>query len=176
MVKERGVMAVNKRMLLYALLAIVCVVLIAELAFSLARQRSRAREYARAQQRSARTGKPLLVIGDPYNGYGSRFFGAAYGCGDVCSDLTGCPRCPPRVEKRTTTLPRGLEDVPDDSHVVFISYVLEYVEQYPETVRELARIGGQDIFLLRVQPWCLTSRLYPGTKRVLYTDPFQHRP
>ena len=151
------------------LLVAVAAVLVSEAACAFQRQHLRAKVYKRAKARSARTGKPLLVIGDPDNGYGSRFFGPAYGCGDVCSDLTGCPRC---RRARKNALPHGLEDLPDDSHVVFISYVLEYVDKYPETVRELSRVGGKDVFLLRVQPWCLTSLLYPGTKRVLYSDPF----
>jgi len=148
---------------------IVAVVIVYEVLCSFQRQHLRSEVYKCAYERAEETGKPLLVVGDPHNGIGSGIHGAAYGCGDLCFDLTGCPQCP---SARKNALPRGMEDLPDDSHVIFISYVLEYVDDYDESVQELKRIGGDDIYLLRVQPWCLTALLYPGAKRVLYSDPF----
>lgn len=152
------------------LVAVFVVIVVNEILRSFQRQRLRSEVYKLAEARAAETGKPLLVVGDPYNGIGSGFHGAAYGCGDVCIDLTGCPRCP---HARKDELPHGLEDLADDSHVVFISYVLEYVDDYAGCLRELKRVGGNNVFLLRVQPWCLTSLLYPGAKRVIHSDPFK---
>ncbi|PCC74683.1 hypothetical protein NAEX_07780 [Nannocystis exedens] len=37
-------------------------------------------------------GRRLVVIGDPDAGMHTRLM-RAYGCGDLCIDMNGCPRC-----------------------------------------------------------------------------------
>jgi hypothetical protein len=66
------------------------------------------------------------VIGDPDAGMHTRLM-RAYGCGDVCVDLNGCPKCPVTVVADITKGP--IPDVADDSAVVFVSCVLEYVSE-----------------------------------------------
>ena len=88
---------------------------------------------------------------------------AGYGCGDVTIDLAPSSSCPVYLRRDITqTLP-----FKTDSVVVFESCVLEYVDDADAAVAELKRISGDHVFSVRVEPWTLTSRLYPGTKRVM---------
>jgi hypothetical protein len=102
------------------------------------------------------------VIGDPDAGFHTRLM-RAYGCGDVCVDMNGCPRCPVTVVADITKKVPGVDD---DSAVVFISCVLEYVADLNAALAEILRIAGShdNIFLVFVQPWTLTARLYPGAR------------
>lgn len=122
----------------------------------------RKRIFAEAKARAAETGKPLLVIGDPDTGLVTRM-GRAYGCGDVCFDLTGCAGCPEGVAGRLEyTLPRVRGE-----WVVYVSCVLEYVDDFEGVCRELERLSGGDLFVVTVEPWSLTAFVYPGAKRRL---------
>ena len=80
--------------LIKAVLLLVALVLLYESIVGLHRKLNRRRLFRMAKERSRETGLPLLVIGDPHNGVMSVSTGADYGCGDVCLDLTGCPKCP----------------------------------------------------------------------------------
>ena len=133
-----------------------------EAAHAVYRFASRKRAFAAAQARSKSTGKPLVVIGDPDAGAHTRLI-RAYGCGDVCIDLHGCPKCPDQLAADITK-PLPFED---DSVVVFVSCVLEYVDDIEAAWRELRRVAGDDLFVVRVHPWSLTSRCFPGAKWVL---------
>jgi len=85
----------------------------------------------------------------------------AYPCGDVCIDLTGCPACP-------ISIPANIEEtiplIEDDSVVVFVSCVLEYVNDVDAATAELMRIAGaeENLFRVVVDPLSVTSFLYPG--------------
>ena len=59
-----------------------------------------------------------------------------------------------------------IPDLADDSAVVFVSCVLEYVTDLDAALREIARIAGSadNVFVVTVQPWTLTARLYPGAR------------
>lgn len=112
-------------------------------------------EAARAEAR--RLGRPLVVVGAPDGGVT-----AGYGCGDVTVDLAGstCPNS--LVADVTKPLPFA-----DDSVVVFVACVLEYVDDLPRAVAELTRISGGRMFVVRVEPWTLTAYLYPGARRTI---------
>jgi len=112
-------------------------------------------EAARAEAR--RLGKPLVVVGAPDGGVT-----AGYGCGDVTVDLAGstCPRS--IAADITKPLPFA-----DDSVVVFVACVLEYVDDMPRAVAELTRISGGRMYVVRVEPWTLTAYLYPGARRTI---------
>lgn len=116
--------------------------------------------FRRASERALELGLPLLVVGDPDTGFVTRFFGRAYGCGDLCTDLTGCPKCPHGIAGRLEdVLPR----LRARSHVVFVSCTLEYVDDLPSVVRELERVsvpGG--LFVATVEPGSLTNLFYLG--------------
>ena len=125
--------------------------------------------WSRAVQKARETGRPLLVVGDPDTGFVTRHFGRDYGCGDVCTDLTGCPRCPVGVRG---PLEEVLPQLASGSHVVYVACTLEYVTDLPHCVRQLERIavpGG--LFVSRVEPGSLTSLFYPGGNWVLDSAP-----
>ena len=71
----------------------VCSLLMYEMGTSLSRDMRRRNEYQRADIEAKRLGLELVVVGDPFQGGWNSMFGPSYGCGDVCLDLTGCPRC-----------------------------------------------------------------------------------
>ena len=112
--------------------------------------------YRRALACSRRTGKPLLVVGAPDRG------ATRSPEGDIVLDIG--PSCAP-VAIRADVCRRI--PLPDDSVVAFVSCVLEYVEDLPSAVRELRRVAGDRLFVARVQPWTLASRLYPGARRTI---------
>lgn len=133
-----------------------------EAAAAIIRHNERTAAFEAANRRAATLKRSLVVIGDPDAGFHTRLM-RAYGCGDVCVDLNGCPRCPVTVVADIT---KRIPDMADDSAVVFISCVLEYVGDMPAAVAEIMRIAGsrENVFLVTVQPWTFTSRLYPAAR------------
>lgn len=123
----------------------------------LGRRDSRTRVYGQARARAEQLGRPLVVVGAPDGGVT-----AGYGCGDTTVDLAGSA-CPNSL---AADIARPLPFA-DDSVVVFVSCVLEYVDDYEGSLRELRRISGGELFVVRVEPWTLTAYLYPGAKRTL---------
>ena len=128
---------------------------------TLVRFRERSSAFRLAVDRAGALGRPLVVIGNPDGGMHTRLM-RAYGCGDVCVDMNGCPKCPVTIVADITKGP--LPGVVDDSAVVFVSCVLEYVIDLQAALAEIARMAGkpENVFLVTVQPWTLTARLYPG--------------
>lgn len=126
------------------------------------RFRERSLAFRTAAERAEALGRRLVVIGDPDAGFHTRLM-RAYGCGDVCVDMNGCPRCPVTV---VADISKKIPGVDDDSAVVFIACVLEYVADLNAALAEVLRIAGShdNIFLVFVQPWTLTARLYPGAR------------
>lgn len=141
----------------------------AEVALSIfGRRRRRSALYAAASERARATGKPLLVFGDPDEGWVDPALGRSYGCGDVCTDLTGCPRCPVRLPGRAEDV---FPSLPTNGYVVFASCVLEYVDDVELVAREAWRVAGGDLFVAHVEPWSVTAFLYPGAKRRIHRAP-----
>lgn len=115
--------------------------------------------FAAAQRRAVVLGRTLVVVGDPDAGLHT-WLKRAYPCGDVCVDLNGCPACPVQV---VADLTRDRLPFTDDSVVVFVSCVLEYVTDVRGAMEELMRVAGPDnLFIVTVQPWTITAALYPG--------------
>src|SRR5690606_6543626 len=79
-------------------------------------------------------------------------------------DKNGCPACPVTIVADVTEGP--IADIADDSAVVFVSCVLEYVQDLSAALREISRIAGSadNVFIVTVQPWTLTAWLYPGAR------------
>jgi hypothetical protein len=121
------------------------------------RRNQRTTVYAQALARSRALGRPLLVIGAPDGGVTS-----GYGCGDLTIDLqpSSCP-CSLQADI-TKRLPFA-----DDSAVVYVACVLEYVSDFQAALSELQRVAGQELYVVRVEPWTATAYLYPGARRTL---------
>lgn len=136
----------------------VCACLAWELAWWARRRAERRRVYSAALQEARRLGRPLVVIGAPDGGVT-----AGYGCGDVTVDLAPSA-CPNSIQANIS------ERLPfeDDSTVVFVSCVLEYVQEVDAAIRELQRISGGHLHIVRVEPWTLTAHLYPGARRTIH--------
>lgn len=102
-------------------------------------------------------------MGDPDAGAHTRLV-RAYDCGDLCLDLHGCPRCEVMQAADLTAGP--VPGIGDDSAVVFVSCVLEYVSDPEAALRELQRMAGasDNLFMVFVEPWTLTAALYPGAR------------
>jgi hypothetical protein len=124
------------------------------------RVRRRVDYYALAVERAKATGRPLVVIGDPT----SRATINWYGYGDLCIDINGCPTAPHSL-KADITRP-GSIPYPDDSVVVFVSCVLEYVSDIKAALQEIERAAGgaENIFIVAVDPYTLASTCYPGAR------------
>lgn len=153
-------------MILYIVIGIIIFLLLIALYFALQRQCHRSLYYKRAYNLSKKLNKPLMVIGDPYNGRSSKVLGKKYGCGDICLDLTGCPKC---KNSSKGYLEDTLLDFPDNSHVIFVSYVLEYVNDVELVYEQLKRVSGGDMYILTVQPNdYVVNMFYKGTKRRIF--------
>jgi hypothetical protein len=123
-----------------------------------ARRRARRQTvFQQAQARAQLLGRPLVVIGAPDGGVTS-----GYACGDVTIDLapSSCPNAlQADITQRTPFA--------DNSVVVFVSCVLEYVNDHNAALAEIQRISGGQAFYCGVEPMTATAYLYPGAKRTL---------
>jgi hypothetical protein len=145
-------------------------VLGAELLANARRMYRRRDMFRQAAERAQALGRPLVIVGDPDGGAMTRLF-RAYGCGDpsrdVCVDLVGCRRCPNGVAADLTAGP--VPGVADDSAVVYVACVLEYVGDVPAAWREILRMAGSpgNVFVVEVEPWSLTAVAYPGARHTI---------
>jgi hypothetical protein len=137
--------------------------LLVEGGMALRRFEQRRRAFAAAARRASELGRPLIVVGDPDAGAHTRLV-RAYDCGDLCIDLHGCPKC--QVMQAADLTAGPVPGVADDSAVVYVSCVLEYVSNLEAALRELNRMAGSphNLFLVFVDPWSLTAALYPGAQ------------
>lgn len=103
--------------------------------------------FRRAKARSEQTGKPLLVIGDPDASLKNRLLGRDYECGSTCIDLRGCERCPVSI---TSDAYEYLAQQEDDSAVIFVSCVIEYVPDPQQLEREIQRVSNGDSYINRM--------------------------
>lgn len=104
------------------------------------RRHRRVTVFAQAQARALKLGRTLVVVGSPDGGVTS-----GYGCGDVTVDVNGSTQCPRTLKADVT------KKLPFDNNsvVVFVSCVLEYVADVNAAACELLRVsGGLPILLL----------------------------
>lgn len=137
--------------------------LLAESGMALRRFEARRHAFEAAARRAATLGRPLVVVGDPDAGAHTRLV-RAYECGDLCIDLRGCPRC--QIMQAADLTAGPVPGVADDSAIVFVSCVLEYVADPASAATELLRMAGSpdNLFIVFVEPWSLTASLYPGAR------------
>lgn len=140
------------------LLLIIFVIIIYEVCIMLLRKIKRRIVYQKAKKRAKETGKKLLVIGDPYNGIASKSTGIDYSCGDVCIDLTGCPMCPESIKGR---LEDTIGKLNLDEYVVYISCVLEYVDDLEYINKFLDKVNKKDLFVVNVEWYSFMAWFYP---------------
>ncbi len=142
---------------------------VAETAVAYRRWQARREAFDLAVRRAAALRRPLIVVGDPDGGAVTRLQ-RAYGCGDMCVDINGCPMC--KVARVADITAGPVPGVADDSAVVFVSCVLEYVGDAAAAVREIGRMAGsvENIFYVSVEPWTMTAALYPGARWTAIRD------
>lgn len=124
-----------------------------------------------ASDKAISTGKPLLIVGDPYSGTVDKMYGATYSCGDICLDLTGCPKCENGLSVNLDTL----YDEKDNSdsvisklraegpYVIFVSHTLDYVRNLHGAYHALTYLtsSSSDIYIFHgEESW---SSLVPYT-------------
>lgn len=126
-----------------------------------ARKHKRGAFYREAKDLARRLGKPLVVVGAPDRGATS----SPSSADDIVVDIA--PSNAPNFIQADICQRIPL---PDNSAVVYVSCVLEYVSDANAAMRELLRVSGGDLFVCRVEPWTLTAYLYPGAKRTLRGD------
>jgi hypothetical protein len=155
-----------------------CLIVVYEILQTWFRRKQRRFLYEKAKARAQATGKKLLVIGDPHNGIFNSVFGPDYEAGDECLDITGCPT----VEQTRSKKYKGkVEDILPQmdlsKRIVFISCVLEYVDDIEKVNSILSQMDQQDIFIVTVSPWTMEAWIYPQfitgeqpSKRVVFYD------
>jgi hypothetical protein len=114
--------------------------------------------YRLALRRARQLGRPLLVIGDPEKGMGSKLW-VAYGHGDVCIDLRPTPGCTQCIEAEAVAF---LKQQPTDSHVIFMSCVAEYVPSVTALMQEVYRVAGdwRNVWVVHTKWWAPASYVY----------------
>lgn len=121
------------------------------------RKTRRADRYKAARVAATGLGRPLVVVGAPDRG-----MTAGYGAGDIVLDIG--PSALPNAVQCDICQPIP---IPTDSVVVFVACVLEYVDDAEAAWRELTRISGGRVYLVRVEPWTFAAYLYPGARRTV---------
>lgn len=163
--------------LVYVCIVIVLVVIINEVIQAINRQIDRRNIYKQAHTRANNIKRPLLVYGDPYYGKGSRFlnlFMDGYGCGDETVDLTGSPLCENGVK---SDMLKHLKTKQPNSQVIFVSCVLEYLDDIEEVFDEMKRVAGsiENIYVVTVNELSLSAYFYQeddySSKHIIYAHP-----
>jgi SAM-dependent methyltransferase len=121
------------------------------------RSLNRVGTYDEALRLARSLGKPLVVVGAPDRGATP-----GPGEGDLVIDIG-----PSRARNFLQADICKRLPLDDNCCVVFVSCVLEYVDDVQAAVAELQRISGGLLYVVRVEPWTLTAYLYPGAKRTV---------
>jgi hypothetical protein len=163
--------------LFYAIIILIIIIISYEFFHGYLRQRDRQNYFKSAEKRAKELKRPLLVYGDPYNGNGSKIYNTfmdTYGCGDETVDLTGAPKCKNGIKMDILS---HLKTKKSDSAVIFISCVLEYVDEIDEIISEIKRVAGSldNVFIVTVNRHTLSAYFYSDgsdtSKRIIYAPP-----
>jgi hypothetical protein len=125
------------------------------------RRKNRESVYQAALRRSKELKRPLVIIGAPDRGATKSPWEEAA----LVVDIGPSDVVPPKKFLQADICERL--PIKDNSCVVYVACVLEYVGDGPAAMRELQRISGGHLFVVRVEPWTGTAYLYPGAKRTI---------
>lgn len=162
---------------MYCLFIICLLLFFYEILHGYKRQRDRISYYNMAINKSKQLNKPLIVYGDPYNGTGSKIYNTfmkTYGCGDECIDLTGCPKC---INGKKQDILEHLKSKPDNSCVVFISCVLEYIPHIDKVIPEILRVAGtwDNVYVVTVNKNTFSAYMYKNkhdiSRNIVFAPP-----
>jgi len=151
-------MKVLKKIFKY-LLIIIVIITIWQTIVTIELKLKRRRCFKQAQKRSKETGKKLIVVGDPYNGVGSIYTGIDYTCGDICVDITGCPKCSNGIK---SDLESYLKSIDLNEYIIFISCTIEYIPNISVILEYLNKVPKDNLFIVNVQWYNLVCYYYPN--------------
>lgn len=150
---------------------VIILVIFNEIYQSNLRNYNRSYLYKMAVTRSLELDRPLIVIGDPHNGIGAKIYGAAYGSGNFVIDISGCSKeiCEDVIERDIVD---SLKAFHDDSCIIFISCVLEYVENIDDSIKEITRVSGSNdnVFVVTMGTSSCASYYYSYSNGGKHTD------
>lgn len=155
-------------LILIIILITVLVILSYETLHGYYRQINRKKLYSLAVKQSNDSGRKLIVVGDPHNGFGSMFFntllGQSYDVKDILIDINPCEYCLANYKVLNGDLCEQLKTLESDKYVIYISFVLEYILNLEETISEIYRVCGSNanIFVNYIDENSLISRYYPS--------------
>jgi len=137
-------------------------VAVAETAATWTRWEQRRRLFLAADKRARQQGRPLLVVLPRKEGWFNRSM-RLYEYGARYPDIFRSHNAPVIV---ADTLARGVPAFADDSAVLYVACVLEYVTDLRRSMDEILRIAGEpeNIYIVTVQPWTLTAALHPAAR------------
>lgn len=137
---------------------IIAPIVIYESFLSFERMYNHVQYYKLALARSKLLNKPLMVIGEPSAGYSNKIFGPMYGCGDILLDIKIESQCNSNEGDIQETLPT----YGDNSHIIFISYTLEYVDDLESLIPHILRVSGgwENVIVIHAKPWSIWTQLY----------------
>ena len=93
-----------------------------------------------AQEKSKQTNKPLIVIGDPCNGFWNSIF-KTYNHGDLCLDINGCNKC-----KKYDINKTYLNEITSNSIVLFESGTFGFSNDLLKTWSNAIKASGGDFY------------------------------
>jgi hypothetical protein len=136
-------------------------VAVAETAATWTRWEQRRRLFLAADARARQLGRPLLVVLPRKEGWFNRSM-RLYEYGARYPDIFSGRNAPILY---ADTLARGVA-AHDDSAVLYVACVLEYVADLRRSMDEIMRIAGEpeNIYIVTVQPWTLTAALHPAAR------------
>ena len=136
-------------------------VAVAETAATWTRWEQRRRLFLAADARARKLGRPLLVVLPRKEGWFNRSM-RLYEYGARYPDIFSRRNSPVIF---ADSLARGVA-VQDDSAVLYVACVLEYVTDLRRSMDEILRIAGEpaNIYIVTVQPWTLTAALHPAAR------------
>lgn len=163
--------------IIFICVGLLIILILNEFLQGILRQKDRQKIYKKAQARAKELKKPLVVYGDPYYGKGSRFYNMfikGYGCGDETVDLTGSPGCKNGVK---SDMLKHLKSKKSNSQVIFVSCVLEYLNDIEEVFKEMKRVAGgvENIFVVTVSELTIAAYVYQEdnyrAENIIYAPP-----